>query len=146
MKYFRNVVLSAVVTLLFTWGAAHASAPPSGSDGSLEWRTLGSLQLPARALDFKHSLDGKYLFVLTGDQRVLVYDQKGTLQGSIPVDPGVSGIDIEPRGQLLYLVDGEKQTTTTLALDFVVDIDVSNSAFKGNIDAPVTVVVFSDFE
>ena len=146
MKYFRNVVLSAVGALLFTGGATHASTPASGSDGSLEWRTLSSMDLPAKALHFKRSLDGKYLFVLTEDQRVLVYDQKNNLQGSIPVDPGVTDLDIAPQGQLLYLIDTEKQVTTTMAIDFIVDIDITNSAFKGEVDAPVTIVVFSDFQ
>ena len=132
--------------LLFTLGLAHASAPPSGSDGSLEWRTLSSMELPVKALHFKRSLDGKYLFVLTEDHRVLVYDQQGNLQGSIPVDPGVTNLDIAPQGQLLYLIDTEKQVTTTMAIDFIVDIDITNSAFKGQIDAPVSIVVFSDFQ
>ena len=146
MKYIRNVALSAVAGTLLIAGTAPASAPPNGSDGSLEWRTLSSMELPAKALHFKRSLDGKYLFVLTEDQRVLVYDQQGNLQGSIPVDPGVTNLDIAPQGQLLYLIDTEKQVASTMAIDFIVDIDVTNSAFKGEIDAPVTIVVFSDFQ
>ncbi len=146
MKYFRNVALSAVAGTLLIAGTVHASAPLKGSDGSLEWRTLSSMELPAKALHFKRSLDGKYLFVLTEDQRVLVYDQQGNLQGSIPVDPGVTDLEIAPQGQLLYLIDTEKQVTSTMAIDFIVDIDVTNSAFKGEIDAPVTIVVFSDFQ
>lgn len=146
MKFLRNIALVASVIGLLTVTSTNASTPASGSDGSLEWRTLTSMDLPAKALHFKRSLDGKYLFVLTEDHRVLVYDQRNTLQGSIPVDPGVTDLDIAPQGQLLYLIDTEKQVTTTLAIDFVVDIDTSNSAYKGNIDAPVTVVVFSDFQ
>ena len=146
MKFLLNIALVASVIALLTVTSTNASTPASGSDGSLEWRTLTSMDLPAKALHFKRSLDGKYLFVLTEDHRVLVYDQRNTLQGSIPVDPGVTDLDIAPQGQLLYLIDTEKQVTTTLAIDFVVDIDTSNSAYKGNIDAPVTVVVFSDFQ
>ena len=146
MKFLRNIALLASGIALLTVTSTSASTPASGSDGSLEWRTLTSMDLPAKALHFKRSLDGKYLFVLTEDHRVLVYDQRNTLQGSIPVDPGVTDLDIAPQGQLLYLIDTEKQVTTTLAIDFVVDIDTSNSAYKGNIDAPVTVVVFSDFQ
>ena len=146
MKFLRNVALVVSAIALLTVMSTNASTPASGSDGSLEWRTLTSMDLPAKALHFKRSLDGKYLFVLTEDHRVLVYDQRNTLQGSIPVDPGVTDLDIAPQGQLLYLIDTEKQVTTTLAIDFVVDIDTSNSAYKGNIDAPVTVVVFSDFQ
>ena len=146
MKFLRNIALIASGIALLMLTSTNASTPASGSDGSLEWRTLTSMDLPAKALHFKRSLDGKYLFVLTEDHRVLVYDQRNTLQGSIPVDPGVTDLDIAPQGQLLYLIDTEKQVTTTLAIDFVVDIDTSNSAYKGNIDAPVTVVVFSDFQ
>ena len=146
MKFLRNIALVALGMALLPVTSTSASTPASGSDGSLEWRTLTSMDLPAKALHFKRSLDGKYLFVLTEDHRVLVYDQRNTLQGSIPVDPGVTDLDIAPQGQLLYLIDTEKQVTTTLAIDFVVDIDTSNSAYKGNIDAPVTVVVFSDFQ
>lgn len=146
MRYIRNVALAAVGIMLLTAASAIASAPPNGSDGSLEWRTVTSMELPAKALNFKRSLDGKYLFVLTEDQRVLVYDQRNNLQGSIPVDPGVTDLDIAPQGQLLYLIDTEKQVTTTMAIDFIVDIDITNSAFKGEIDAPVTIVVFSDFQ
>ena len=146
MNLIRNVALSAVGAVLLTAASVHASAPEAGSDGSLEWRTLTSMDLPAKALHFKRSLDGKYLFVLTEDHRVLVYDQKNNLQGSIPVDPGVSDLDIAPQGQLLYLIDTEKQVTTTLAIDFIVDIDITNSAFMGEVDAPVTIVVFSDFQ
>ena len=146
MNFLRNIALAASGITLLMATSTNASAPASGSDGSLEWQTLTSMDLPAKALHFKLSLDGKYLFVLTEDQRVLVYDQRNNLQGSIPVDPGVTDLDIAPQGQLLYLIDTEKQVTTTLAIDFVVDIDTSNSAYKGKIDAPVTVVVFSDFQ
>ena len=146
MNYTRNLGVGAIGVLLLITISAHASAPPSGSDGSLEWRTLGSLELPTEAIDFVNSLDGKYTFILTRDHKVLVYDNKGNLQGSIPVEAGVSGLDIAPQGQLLYLIDTEKNKTTTLAIDFRVDIDTTYSAFKGNIDAPVTIVVFSDFQ
>ncbi len=146
MNILRSVALGTAGILLLTATATNASAPPNGSDGSLEWRTLTSMDLPAKALHFKRSLDGKYLFVLTEDHRVLVYDQRNNLQGSIPVDPGVTDLDIAPQGQLLYLIDTEKQVTTTMAIDFIVDIDITNSAFKGEVDAPVTIVVFSDFQ
>ena len=139
---------AAVFALLFLVAAAPlcAAAPDRGSNGNLEWRKLGDLQLPTEAIDFVNSLDGKYVFILTRDHKVLVYDQRGTLQGSIPVDAGVTGIDVAPQGQVLYLIDTEQNQTTTLAIDYIVNIDTANSAFKGNIGAPVTIVVFSDFQ
>ena len=133
------IVLSAATLLI-------ASTPSSGTDGRVEWKEVNSIQIPAEAIDFVYSLDGKYVFILMQNQRVLVYDQKGELQGSIPVEAGVSAIDIAPQGELLYLIDTEKNLTTTLAIDFIAFINTSESAYRGNIDAPVTIVVFSDFQ
>ena len=53
MRYIRNVALAAVGIMLLTAASAIASAPPNGSDGSLEWRTVTSMELPAK--DFVHS-------------------------------------------------------------------------------------------
>lgn len=144
-KLYQLAVVNLLV-LLFTTTPLIGAMPDKGSDGNLEWRTLTNLDFGAKAIDFVNSLDGKYVFILTRDQRVLVYDQKGTLQGSIPVEAGVTGIDVAPQGQLLHLIDTEKNQTTTLVIDYVVSIDTANSAYKGDIDAPVEIVVFSDFE
>lgn len=146
MNSINRITTAIILLVIFAATPLYSAVQDRGSNGSLEWRTLGTLKLPTEAIDFVNSLDGKYTFILTRDHKVLVYDQKGNLQGSIPVAAGVSGLDIAPQGQLLYLIDTEKNQTTTLAIDFVVDIDTTNSAFKGEIDAPVTIVVFSDFQ
>jgi len=68
------------------------------------------------------------------------------LQGSIPVDDGVSAIDISPQGELLYLINNTKQSFSSVAISFVVDIDTTGAPFKGPADAPVTMTLFTDFE
>jgi hypothetical protein len=146
MNPINKIVAATVLLILAAAVPLYGSTPNSGADGNLEWRKLRNLQLPAKAIDFVNSLDGKYTFVLTEGHRVTVYDTRGNLQGSIPVDAGVSAIDIAPQGQLLYLIDTDKNRTTTLAVEFIITIDTANSAFKGKNDAPVTIVVFSDFQ
>lgn len=146
MNQYKIVFALATLFVLAAATLLIASTPSSGTDGSIEWKEVNSIQIPAQAIDFVYSLDGKYVFILMQNQRVLVYDQKGTLQGSIPVEAGVSAIDIAPQGQLLYLIDTEKNLTTTFTIDFVTFINTSESAYRGNIDAPVTIVVFSDFQ
>ncbi len=145
MKTTVQCIIAAALLSLAPW-LSTAAPPPGGSDGSVAWKQVNSFPLQALARDFVYSLDGRYAFILTEDQRVLVYDAQGNLLGSIPVDSGVSAIDLAPQGQLLYLIDTEKNITSTLAIDFIVTIDVASSAFKGVDDAPVTIVVFSDFQ
>ncbi len=126
----------------FAGAAAGQQDRPSG----LEWQVVQQWQLPASPIDIVHSLDGKYVFVLTDDQQVLIYTPAGNLEGTLPVDKGVSAIDIAPRAELLYLIDSKQNTFSTLTINFVKEINTAGSPFRGPEDAPVTVVLFTDFE
>ena len=72
--------------------------------------------------------------------------QAGVLQGSIPVEQGVNAIAIDPLGQYLHLSDSSNNTYYTLALDFIKKFNSANAPTKGDMKAPVTVAVFSDFQ
>ncbi|MBE0583789.1 MAG: thioredoxin domain-containing protein, partial [Desulfofustis sp.] len=91
-------------------------------------------------------VDGKYLFVLTDQQSVLIYETSGQFKGSVPVDQGVTAIDTDARGENILLINNKTNTFSSIAIDFVVDIDVAGSPIKGRPDAPVTITVFTDFE
>lgn len=123
-----------------------AAATAGGQDNRVGWKPVLDLKLTEKPKDFAYSLDGKYTFVLTESNRVAVYNQKGELQGQIPVDAGVSSIGVAPRGEFLYLLDSDKNVLSGLVVNFTVDIDITGSHFKGAADAPVVVAVFSDFE
>lgn len=119
---------------------------PTGEDNKLEWKMVSHWQIEATPVDIVHSLDGKLVFILDNQHRILVYDYQGQLQGRIPVGEGVTRIDIAPQGEALYLIDGKDNSFTSLAMSFVMDIDITGSPFKGKVDAPVTLVIFTDFE
>ena len=86
------------------------------------------------------------MFILGDDSRVHVYSAEGVKQGTIPVDKGVSAIDIAPRGEMLYLVNGDKNTFTSLNISFTTKIDVTGAPFLGDKNAPIVLAVFSDFQ
>lgn len=119
---------------------AATTAPALVSEKTMSW------QVPYKPLDLVQSVDGKMLFVLTDNSRVLIYEPNGTLKGSIPVDKGVTAIDTDARGENILLIDSEKNTFTSLSVDFVVNIDTAGSPFLGSAEAPVTIAVFTDFE
>lgn len=145
MKHLK-IILPGAASLLLATATPIFAAVTGGQDNRVEWKPAMELKLPEKAKDFAYSLDGKYAFVLAESNQVLVYDQKGVLQGRIPVDAGVSDIAIAPLGQALYLLDSNKNILSTLAVDFVLDINTAGSPLKGAADAPVVVAVFSDFE
>lgn len=122
--------------------AAAPQAPPSKIDLNVD----KSWKLPAKPLDIAYTLDGKRVFILTDQQSILVYDNQGQLTGSIPVDKGVSAIDIAPRGEKLFLINQQNNSFTDMTVDFVADINIAGSPVLGLATAPVTIVLFTDFE
>jgi len=142
----KKLFISGLILSLSAAGSAIAAtksaAPPSG----LEYEVLSKWQIDQSPIDIVHSLDGKYVFILTSDQQVLIYTSKGKLEGSVPVDKGVNAIDIAPRAELLYLIDSEKKSFTTMSISFIRHINTAGSPYKGPADAPITITLFTDFE
>ncbi|GAB4332882.1 MAG: hypothetical protein Kow0089_01100 [Desulfobulbaceae bacterium] len=103
-------------------------------------------KIDAKPLDMVHTLDNKRVFILGDDSKVHVFTTDGLKQGAIPVDKGVTGIDIAPRGELLYLINGDNNTFTSLTVSFTTTIDITGAPFLGNENAPVVLAVFSDFQ
>ena len=66
--------------------------------------------------------------------------------GTIPVDPSVTGIAVSTKGDQLYLINSQRKTLKTVAVDFIVDFNITGSPFLGPADAPIVVAVFSDFQ
>lgn len=145
MRY-SHFFSSCALTFLLAVGTYNANAATAGQDNRLEWSQQENWQVDGKPVDMVRSLDGKYTFILNEQHQVLVYDQMGAIQGRIPVAAGVNAIDIAPQGESLYLIDKDTSSFTALSVDFVLDIDTVGSPMRGAADAPVSMVVFTDFQ
>lgn len=97
-------------------------------------------------VDMAVTPNGRYIYVLTDDADISVYTRQGVLKDRFGVNPGVVKIAVSPRGDILYLMNGQNKTVDVVRVDFIEKIDISGSPFKGRKDAPVTIVEFSDFQ
>lgn len=113
---------------------------------SVEWNVLKTLQLEAAPIDVAVSTDGKLIFVLTEQGQILIYSSGGPLKDKIEVGNHFDHIKVGPRGKNLILNSRKNKLVQVIALDFIQDINVSGSPFKGSEDAAVVVAVFDDFE
>jgi protein-disulfide isomerase len=106
-------------------------------------RTLNLEEMP---LDTAMSAGGKYIFVLTDKGKVLVYTPDGRLSDTIPVDKSIDSIKAGPREEVILLVSSKKKTVQIAVLEFVQEFNLAGSPFKGAANAPVTIVLFTDFQ
>jgi hypothetical protein len=140
--FFRRLFFSAAICAV----TAPLALAQTGSGPELLFEQTGQWQLPYAPADIVQSVDGARIFVLTDNNRILIYEPNGQLKGSAEVAPGVKAIESDARGENLLLIDAQNKTLSSFSIDFVAEIDTAGSPFKGNPDAPVTIAVFSDFE
>jgi hypothetical protein len=115
-------------------------------NGAVEGDVKKTLNLESPPLDLAASLNGKYIYVLTDQGDILIYSIEGKLEGKIAVRSQVDGIRVGPWEDVILLSSKKNKQVQILLLDFMKDIDLSHSPFKGPADAPVEIAVFSDFQ
>ena len=134
------------VALLLPLAAQAQEVKKTNVSGDLNWTVQANWSLPAKPLDLVHSLDNKKVFILTADSKVLIFAADGRKLGEMPVEADTVAIDIAPRGEMLYLINGRTNSFTAMDIGFSQQIDITGAPVRGKADAPVTLVVFSDFE
>ena len=137
-----RIIKAAMASLLLLL----ISFMPFTAHSDVDWQILGAIQLNEIPIDVAQTQGGELTYILTDQAKVLIYSAAGKLVGTVPVDPSVTGIAIAPKGDKLYLINSQRKTLKTVAVDFIIDINVVGSPFLGPADAKVVVAVFSDFQ
>ncbi|RJX26223.1 MAG: DsbA family protein [Desulfurivibrio sp.] len=109
-----------------------------------------SFKSAAAPLDLASSVNGKYVFVLSKGS-VGIYTPDGKLVDAIAVDPSfnrisVAGLDLANLEDKIYLSSESTGKVQEINFSFIVSIDTAAAPFLGMPDAPVSIVIFSDFQ
>ena len=113
---------------------------------TVEWNVLKTLQLDASPIDVVPSPDGRRIYVLTDQGEIVVYSSTQRVEGRIAVGKHVDQIKLDPRGETLILSSRQNKTLQIATVDFVQNINISGSPFKGRQEAPIVIAVFDDFQ
>jgi DNA-binding beta-propeller fold protein YncE len=97
-------------------------------------------------VDIAVSQDGNLTFVLTDNGNVLIYDRTGNLTDTVKIGPHIDQIEIGPRAERLFVTSRKNKTVEIITLDFIHEINTLGSPTKGPPEAPMVIVVFSDFQ
>ncbi len=136
MRTFRGLLL---------WMLCLALGVPL-AQAEVETDIVATLKLQNTPIDMEVSLNGQRIYVLDNQGQLLIYNPAGALLNTVKVGADVNQIKISPRDDVLYLSNPKDNTIQVLNLSFIHDIDIAGSPFKGPANAPVAIVVFSDFQ
>ena len=105
-----------------------------------------NIKTEATPLDIAVSADGKKTFVLLEGGMIQIFGANSMSQGTIEVSKSVVGIESSPNGEILILADKNESFIKLVSLDYIIDINITGSPFKGPVDAPVVIAEFSDYQ
>ena len=111
-----------------------------------DWTLFQNLSPGEPPVDVTVSRSGQWVYVLTDSGTIFVYSPGGELKDRVNVGPGVDRIEAGLRDDLVYVSSRDEGTVKMLRIELIHDIPISGAPFKGPADAPVTIVVFTDFE
>ena len=120
-------------------------AAPLFAAGQVDVRLLRSVSLTANPAQVVATADGQRIYVLTDKGEVQLFSANGEPLGSFDAGPDVTGIT--PQGSnRLVLEMGRQQQILLVALEPVVQISTDAAPTFGPAKAPVTIVIFDDFQ
>ena len=134
----RNVIPLITFASLFIWLVP--------SFATVELNVANTLNLKEAPRDTAMSLNGKWIYILTEKGQILIYTSNGKLKEAVSVGEHVESIKVGPREDILLLTSGKEKTVQIITLDFIQEINITGSPFKGRVDAPVVIATFNDFQ
>lgn len=111
-----------------------------------EFQVQNTINMDKKPLDIAISERSFTLYVLTTDGIVNVYDSSGILKGQVEVGKHIDGIAPGPSEDIFIAKSKKEKTVQYILIEFVYDINIEGSPYKGNADAPVVITVFTDYQ
>lgn len=116
------------------------------ANAEIEGEVLDTRMFAKPPVDMLLSSGGEYLYVLLPGGQLDLYDRKGKLSGSLKVDAAFTRLRQGPSEDMLWLSAPTRTDAQLLAVNLVRELPTEGSPSQGPADAPVTIVIFSDFE
>ncbi|MBU1054134.1 MAG: DsbA family protein [Proteobacteria bacterium] len=130
--------------IAITFSIAASISSPSFAE--VQWSVLSRLNMKSSPIDVAISFSDKWIFVLDDHGDILVFSKDGKLKEKIQVGKQFDQIRVGPRDNLLFLTNSKSKTVEIIEVDFIYKINTTGSPFKGLSNAPVVLVVFTDFQ
>ena len=112
----------------------------------IEWSLKKQLNLDVAPLDISASLDGQWVYILAPGEVIIYSNADSRIVGRFPVDKSFDRLAYAAQEGNLVLSSNTEKTLNIIQLETVYKFNFVNLSFKGAINAPVTIAVFSDYQ
>ena len=139
----KRIVLTVgmLVILMASW----LFVPQSGH-ADVEWTVKNRLDLKVPPLDIAVSADEQWIFILAPGE-ILVYSAvEDKVVKHIPLSQDYDTLKHSAKNNTLILSSRSRKTVKIIQLGLVPRITISGLPFQGPEHAPVTIVVFTDYQ
>lgn len=134
------------VYIFVKYGALLFCLALSVSSASADWNLNQTFQLPETPLDSFLSADKDIAYILVPG-KVLVYSLKeNRIVDFMPVDRSMDRLTVNDTNGIFLLTSTEKKNLQVYKLDRRAQIDIKGHPVQGEANAPVTIVVYNDYQ
>lgn len=112
----------------------------------LEWKALEDINIKTEILDTGISPDEKILFILSRGELLVYSIGEGRTINRIPLEQEFVKLNYLPKINALVLSTTSKKDLRIIMLEFIKNFDLAELPYQGPINAPVTIVVFNDYQ
>ncbi len=138
----RRGTLAGIMLILFSI----ICFAPHSVFAEIEWTVKKQLKLEAAPTDVAPSADGKWIYVLTSGE-ILVYSvPEDKVMNRIPVDKTFDHLTYSALDNTLLVSSSADKTLKIIQLAVIQHFSLEGLPFEGPKSAPVTLVVFSDYQ
>ena len=119
---------------------------PIPGHSTVDWTPGLLYENSSPPIDTALTPDGKWTFVLTKDSKVRIYNFDGTLNDTIAVTPDIDNIAVNATGEKLIISSKLTNRVQQINISFVASFNNDTAPSLGTPEAPVEIVIFSDFQ
>jgi protein-disulfide isomerase len=112
----------------------------------VDWTISGQLGLKAPPLDISASADGKWLYILCPGEIVVYSFNEDKIIKRIPIAKAVDKMIYVKEKNALVVTSRSGDTVRIIQLEVVNTFTTAGLPYRGPKQAPITLVVFSDYQ